>query len=1083
MNTQKLSADETRECLLRVLAEETPDVPATSGVGFSEEQWAAISAPLAPGVIVAGAGTGKTTVMKFRVCYLVLTGQVAPGQVLGLTFTRKAAAELNAKVAQVLRAAGRNSDDDPTVSTYDAFAAELVRRFGMRLGLDPAVRLLEGAKRFQLAGLVLERWAGPLPVPGDWAEVTVIKQLLALDAAMTSHLVTPEAVLAHCEQVLREVAVAPLGRNGNPLKDVMDYGAAAENRAGLVRLVAAYRALKRELGVAEFADQMAAAVRLAETFPEIGRALRAEYHVVLLDEYQDTSVAQTRLLAALFGGAVDVAGRGHPVTAVGDPLQAIYGWRGASSVNIGEFATLFPDTAGHPATLSSLSYNRRSGQAILDVANAVAATVPAAVAATDGLAVAQMVLREPAERKLPVWLGAASYPTRGAELAALVERVLAVRAELGTWSDIAVLTRKNALLGEVYATLTEAGIPAEIIGLGGLLARPDVSAVVATLKLLADPGDNACAVELLSGPRWRLGPRDLALLGSRAKALARKSQESPPHPETEGARLSTLMQPRLLDAIRDPGKASFSAKARERLARFAAELAELTEQLHEPAVDLVHRVVSLGGYFLEALAEQAAGRGDGGVGLRRFLRLVAEFDAGEPSAPVAALLAWLEAEADYGNDLEQATPSQDDSVKLLTVHKAKGLEWGAVLLPDLRVGGFPDDVAKGVDATTNPQVLPPELRGDHAVQPRLGVLTTAGFKAYREALRAEQAYAEDRLSYVAVTRAKRVLSASMSHWRPGVKDVSQPSRLFGQILAGTVAAAGEVSLVDPEMVPEQNPYAVSLISYPWPPKEDTERQEALDWLTQAVVAGVPGGAGDELSAAELTLRKRWQEAADRLIADRLRERASFGRVALPLSLSASEAIRAAGDRAGFALQLLRPIPRPISQASSIGGAFHAWLERLIGGTAGLWDDTPGENEDGEDTQVGPLDAAGDERLRALQRAWLSGEYGERTPLEVELPFVYQVAGQQLRGRIDAVYQVTEGTYRYQIVDWKTGGSADDMQLAIYRAAFAAARGIDVAEVDAVCYFVGEQRVYRPAVLPDEGALAGWIAGLATDATG
>ncbi|MDR2619584.1 MAG: UvrD-helicase domain-containing protein, partial [Propionibacteriaceae bacterium] len=482
------------------------------GAGFSPEQWAAIAAPLTPQVVIAGAGTGKTTVMKFRVCYLVLTGQVNPGQVLGLTFTRKAAAELDNKVSEVLRAAGHGGDDTPTVATYDAFAAELVRRFGMLVGLDPATRLVEGASRFQLAGQMLERWQGKLPTPDDWAETTLLQRVLALDAAMMSHLVSPEAVLAHCEQVVQAVAAAPVGRTGEPLKDAQRFAATAKNRAGLVELVLAYRALKRELGVAEFADQMAAAVQLAETFPHIGQTLRDEYRVVLLDEYQDTSVAQTRLLAALFGGAIAPDGRGHPVSAVGDPLQAIYGWRGASSANIGEFVNVFPDAAGGAAGTSSLTYNRRSGQGILDIANAIASTQSEGVE-----------LREPVGQARPVQLEVATYPDRESEVAALIEQTLAAHTALGAWSKIAVLTRKNAALGEIYAAFTAAGIPAEIVGLGGLLSRLDVSAVVATVKLLVDPSDNPALIELLSGPRWRLGARDLNLLGTYAKLQAKNS--------------------------------------------------------------------------------------------------------------------------------------------------------------------------------------------------------------------------------------------------------------------------------------------------------------------------------------------------------------------------------------------------------------------------------------------------------------------------------------------------------------------------------------------------------------------------------
>ena len=141
-----------------------------------------------------------------------------------------------------------------------------------------------------------------------------------------------------------------------------------------------YRRIKTERGVMDFSDQMAGAARLAEARPEVGEVERQRFSLVLLDEYQDTSVAQARLLRALFSDSVDVAGRGHPVTAVGDPCQAIYGWRGASVGNIEQFPSQFrplygDDDPGRAAARYPLSVNRRSRRRILQTANVVAASL------------------------------------------------------------------------------------------------------------------------------------------------------------------------------------------------------------------------------------------------------------------------------------------------------------------------------------------------------------------------------------------------------------------------------------------------------------------------------------------------------------------------------------------------------------------------------------------------------------------------------------------------------------------------------------------------------------------------------------
>jgi ATP-dependent DNA helicase UvrD/PcrA len=167
----------------------------------SPQQWAAISAPLEPAVVIAGAGSGKTTLMAARVVHLVLTGQVRPDQVLGLTFTTKAASELRSKVRSALVAAGALDDAgpdaedvvEPTVATYNAYAAGLLTDHGLRIGHEPDTRVITDAARYQLGARVVDRYPGEIVQLTDHAE-TAIQNLLALDSAMSEHLVTPERV-------------------------------------------------------------------------------------------------------------------------------------------------------------------------------------------------------------------------------------------------------------------------------------------------------------------------------------------------------------------------------------------------------------------------------------------------------------------------------------------------------------------------------------------------------------------------------------------------------------------------------------------------------------------------------------------------------------------------------------------------------------------------------------------------------------------------------------------------------------------------------------------------------------------------
>ena len=271
--------------------------------------------------------------------------------------------------------------------------------------------------------------------------------------------------------------------------------------------------MKADLGLMDFSDQIELGARLAADQPEVGVAEREKFRVVLLDEYQDTSVAQAVMLSRLFSGPDAASGRGHAVTAVGDPNQAIYGWRGASVSNILGFAETFPAASGAVPSYP-LTVNRRSDRRILAIANRLAAPL---YEGSDAV--------RPLEAKPEADDGVVTtrvFETQREELAWLADAVSDVHGGPGAelWSDIGVLTRDNAHAAEVFDALTEAGVPVEIVGLSGLLRLPEVAEVVAVLHLLKDVTANSSLLTLLTGPRWAIGPRDLKLLGDRARELA-----------------------------------------------------------------------------------------------------------------------------------------------------------------------------------------------------------------------------------------------------------------------------------------------------------------------------------------------------------------------------------------------------------------------------------------------------------------------------------------------------------------------------------------------------------------------------------
>lgn len=908
--------------------------------------------------------------------------------------------------------------------------------------------------------------------------MTVAERILKLDADLQAHLVDRRALDQHARQWRLAWGEAPLSRTRRPYVAVTRAEQALAERLELASLVQDFQALKQQLGVVEFADQMAVAARLVKEVPEVAELVRQQFRVVLLDEYQDTSAAQAALLQGLFSGAEPAAGRGHPVTAVGDPFQAIYGWRGAAASNILQFATDFPGPDGFPAAAFALTVNRRSGHRILAVANELAANLrsdPMLAGHDSG----DSILVAPDDAP-PGEVSAALFDTWNEEVAWLADRVVAARSDgsVGAWSDIAILTRRNSDIGALYAELVGRDVPVEIVGLGGLLSLPEVRDVVATLRVLDDVTANPEVIRLLGGARWGIGARDLALLGRRARALARDRDPAEPF---DDALLSALedavaeVDPTdvisLLDAVTDPGTLPYSAEARARFELFASELTELRSHADEPVLDLTRRVIAVLGLDVELLATPRNARTGRRNQLAVFVDAVADYVDVDGDASLGGLLAYLKAEEDHGTGLERATPSDSDSVKLLTVHKAKGLEWTMVFLPALVKGVFPSDRVTD-NWVSRAEAVPADLRGDSESIPQLTDATNEAIGVYAEALKQQQGQAEDRLGYVAVTRAKRHLIGSAHIWRENNQKPRTPSPYFTAILA-EAELQGRVLARAIEPTPDQrNPLEVAEVPVPWPkpldPDESARRQEAAVAVAAARARfaetgsyELPGGGPVLLDEAETIAA--WDSDVNQLVTEARESRRGRRTVALPSSLSATGLLTAAKSPEAYAAALIRPMPGPPSPRARFGTRFHQWVERHYaarGATVPLVDT--------EDLPERVEEVAADElELRNLCEKFAAGAFGERVPHRMEVPFVLMLEGLALRGRIDAVYRSDDPAYSWQVVDWKTG-RADDTdpgQLALYRLAWADLMRIPVEEVDAAFYLVRSDTVLRPP-LPD-----------------
>jgi DNA helicase-2/ATP-dependent DNA helicase PcrA len=1036
----------------------------------SPEQWEAIRAPLEPAVVIAGAGSGKTTLMAARVVYLVATEQVRPDQVLGLTFTTKAASQLRTKVREALLAArllpasdsepGADTDDtlEPTVATYNAYAASLLTDHGLRIGHEPDTRVLSDASRYQLGARVLERHTAEVRFLTDHPP-TAIQNLLALDGAMSEHLVSPDEVLEIDAEAARGfLREDDAERAGKSRKTYLEATAKAvnaiERRRELMELVRAYRRLKHDLGLMDFSDQIELGARLAVEQPDVGAMERERFRVVLLDEYQDTSVAQATMLSRLFSG-------GHPVMAVGDPNQAIYGWRGASVSNILHFADTFP-AAGDAVPAYPLSVSRRSDRRILDVANRLAEPLYEKYAG-------QVVRLAAADDAGEGAVSTRVLATQADELAWLGDAVEGAHADGAAWSDIGVLTRDNAHAADVFDALTSRDVPVEIVGLSGLIRLPEVAEVVATLHLLNDVTANAALLTLLTGPRWAIGPRDLRLLGRRAALLA---GAGPRAAQTLGDQLIGIADgidpaeiAALGDALDSPGDAAYSPEARERFRLLAAELRMLRRSVGEPLLDIVRRIIDTSGVDIElasAVSPAAAARRDN---LDLFVKAVAEFQAVDGDVSLSALLAYLTAEDDQGNGLDLATPTAADSVKLLTVHRAKGLEWDHVFLVGVCETRFPSNRSRTL-WTSSPAVLPAPLRGDAADLPQLAGFDKAALDAYRQATREHDREEELRLAYVAFTRSAHRLSVTSYLWSPrptpfGPSDyqrvVKEQLEEWGETVAGWLEKPAKG---DP------NPYDAVDPSRPWPElgpgREASLRLEAARGVREAD----PVATDDDLDVLEAARVADWDIELERLVAEARADRRQVIDVPLPTSLSATALSRLRSEPAAFAAELARPMPRPPSPAARFGTRFHAWVETRFG-QQDLFDaeELPGQADAGIDS---------DDDLTELIATFERGPFGDRPPHAVEAPFALVLRGQLVRGRIDAVYAESSSSpdADFLVVDWKTSrrDEADELQLALYRLAWAELAGCPLERVRAAFYFVRSGRVVEPTGLPDREAL-------------
>ena len=1091
----------------------------------TDQQEKVITAPLKPTLVVAGAGSGKTATMSARVTYLVASGQVDPSQVLGLTFTRKATHELRERIenrlgqlyrypgwtpsstrsnaaAQVsgglstadsssaaggIGAASSSQDQDltavageATVATYNSFAGSLVREWGLEVGLETDTAVLTPASSWQIMYELMENWGQEFEEPFSSLDSATELALQVANSLNENLLSVDEA---------REL-MADLGQNLKDLRSVRGAAKAIDakslpamtKRIQVLDLVERYIDYKRENSLVDFGDQVALACRIV-TDERVGPRVIAQYRdrfkAVLLDEFQDTSVAQTILLSSLFAGC--------GVVAVGDPNQAIYGWRGASSAALGQFHRHFSNGAGPVLQLSTAW---RNDPQILQAANRISDPLRAS-----GQVKVEKLVKRPGvgDERGKVW---AARVQDGLAEAELIAKFLAQR-----WSpskSMAVLCRTRSQFTPIVAALIERGIPVEVVGLGGLLDVPEVADVRALMSVALDPTSADRLMRLID--LVGIDAADLDVVWSFARELVNARASAGP----SGAE-PRLAEPLLAEALSEivVNFAAFEAFCKKyacalspaglyQAKRLGRILQEANGAANLELVDFISWAERALGLDVEAAARVDVNE----VGARALAALRAQatsFKAQNPEAGAQVFLGWLNAAQDQerGLELPEVEPAPG-AVQVLTVHASKGLEWDIVVVPGLVEANFPsyrsrpkeDYTVLANSWITQVSEFPHTLRRDYDSLPPcpfIGLSPQAGKDAilaageeYRSELGKWEVAEERRLAYVAYTRARSQLLLTTSHYAALSKTPKMTSRFLKELERSQMVQF----LADDERDDDLSNRALDQSSVSvWPHQLD-----ALASLEEPGVADAPGQAvlGKQ---AGLSLRLRaaalvsaaggcqgagseealqipeglapqlddWWRQARLLLQERQIRQENGQEIVLPSHLAATAMAKVGKE--DFIMSLRRPLPPPPSKAARLGTAFHEEMSQRLNSEGTLLS----------------LAEAGSDRLSPADRKQVNDWLDNVTDLEIlqgyspyatEIDQEIRLAGFNVRCRIDAVFKAAEkGRAQWLIVDWKTGGQRVRVdQLSLYVHAWAVSQGVDISQVRAAYVYVQDGHV-------------------------
>ena len=564
----------------------------------------AVQAGEGPVLVLAGPGSGKTRVLTHRVAYLVGRLHIPAYRIVAVTFTNKAAHEMKERLGNLI---GATALADLTIGTFHATCALILRRDGAAIGIDNRFLIYDTSDQEGL-----------------------IKQALA-DLNLDDKLYRPASVLSAISNAKNELKGPDEIRATNYRQEVIN------------RIYARYQALLRDNNALDFDDLLMEVVRLFRECPDVLEKYRQRYRRVLVDEFQDTNMAQYEIVRLL-------TEESRQVFVVGDEDQSIYSWRGADFRNVRRFQKDFPD-----ARLILLEQNYRSTQTILEAAQSV---IRHNVQRTDKR------LWTENQRGLPITLFEAYDEREEAQFVVDEIRRLVTTGACAT-RDCAVMYRTNAQSRVLEDEFVRRGLPYRIVGATRFYGRREIKDVLAYLRLLYSPGDAASLARIVNVPARGIGPKTLAAFQAWADGMGYSWQEACEH-------------------LAAGDEVPLDGRSRRALVAFHGLMEELRRLAQEAdLVTLLDQLLVRTGYadWTRDGSEEGDERWQNILELRTVAR---DYAAMQPSEGLVTFLTDISLVSDVDTLREQA-----DAVTLLTLHAAKGLEFATVFLVGLEEGLFP----------------------------------------------------------------------------------------------------------------------------------------------------------------------------------------------------------------------------------------------------------------------------------------------------------------------------------------------------------------------------------------------------------